>query len=200
MTTSSHGPFDLGVEAFRRPGFIVLIGSWRGVALRGAAAVGFGLLALLWPGLTLTVLVLLFGAYALIDGAALLVDAVRVRGALRRPWLVALEGIASVVAGAITLIWPGITALALLWVLAAWALVTGVLEVWAAFRTRPDGGHDWFIGLLGVLSLVLAGILVIDPATGALGITWALGWYGLLFGGTLLWLAHRIRRLGEGLL
>jgi uncharacterized membrane protein HdeD (DUF308 family) len=178
----------------------MLVGNWRSLAVRGAAAVLFGLLALIWPGPTVWALVLLFGAYVLVDGitilAAALSNARQADG--RRGWHI-FEGIVSIGVGILTLVWPGATALALLWVIAAWALLTGVLEIVAAVRLREVLEREWILGAIGVLSILFAIVLAVDPGAGALGITWAIGWYALLSGSLYLALAWRVRKLERGL-
>ena len=171
---------------------------WWVVALRGVAAVIFGILALVWPGITLGALVLLFGAYALVDGVCALWTAATGGPAAsgRRPWLV-LEGVAGVAAGIATFVWPGITALALLAVVAAWALVTGVLEIVAAIRLRREIEGEWLMVLSGVLSVVFGILLFINPAAGALAVTWLIGAYAIVFGAVLLGLAMRLYRLRQ---
>ena len=171
---------------------------WWVVALRGVAAVIFGILALVWPGITLGALVLLFGAYALVDGVCALWTAATGGPAAsgRRPWLV-LEGVAGVAAGIVTFVWPGITALALLAVIAAWALVTGVLEIVAAIRLRREIEGEWLMVLSGVLSVVFGILLFINPAAGALAVTWLIGAYAIVFGAVLLGLAMRLYRLRQ---
>ena len=175
---------------------VVLVGDWRLVGLRGVFAILFGLLALIWPDLTVTVLVLLFGAFVLVDGIANLALAVSfpVDARHRRKALL-FEGIAGILVGAITFAWPGITAVALLWLIAIWAIVTGVLEVAAAIRLRRAPRCDWPLGLVGVLSVVFGIFLLITPGDGALVITWVIGWYALLFGVVLLVLAWRVRKI-----
>jgi uncharacterized membrane protein HdeD (DUF308 family) len=171
------------------------IADWRLVALRGVAALAFGILTLIWPGLTLWALVVLFGAYVLVDGAFTLVDVIRNAPGTRahRGWL-SLEGIASVAAGIVTFVWPAVTALALLFVIAAWAFVLGVSRVIAAVKLRHVVDHSWLIGLAGGLSIVFGALLVITPGAGALVITWLIGWYALVIGVLLLVLEWRIRR------
>jgi uncharacterized membrane protein HdeD (DUF308 family) len=175
---------------------VLLIGDWRDVAVRGLAAVAFGLLTLLWPGLTLTALVLLFGAYVLVTGAVILYAALRGDPALRaeRGWFI-LEGAVSIAAGIFTFAWPGITALALLYLIAAWAAATGVLELAMAIRLRRTLPKEWLLVGAGVLSLLFAALLVISPGAGALAITWMIGWYALIAGAVLLSLAYRLHKL-----
>jgi uncharacterized membrane protein HdeD (DUF308 family) len=168
---------------------------WWAVVLRGVAAVLFGLMALIWPGITVIVLVALFGAYALVDGTIGLGTAVfggRERG--RRGWLV-VEGIAGVLAGISTFAWPGITALALLWLIAAWALVTGVLEIVAAVRLRREIQGEWLLALSGVLSVLFGILLAVWPAAGALSVVFVIGIYAIVFGVALVGLGLRLRRL-----
>jgi uncharacterized membrane protein HdeD (DUF308 family) len=171
---------------------------WWVVALRGVAAVIFGILALVWPAITLGALVLLFGAYALVDGVCALWTAATGGPAAsgRRPWLV-LEGVAGVAAGIVTFVWPDITALALLAVIAAWAFVTGVLEIVAAVRLRREIEGEWLMVLSGVLSVVFGILLIINPAAGALAVTWLIGAYAIVFGVVLLGLAMRLYRLRQ---
>lgn len=174
----------------------VLVGDWRLIALRGAFALLFGVLALVWPDLTVTALVLLFGAFVLVDGIANLALAVSFpTDARHRRKALLLEGVAGVLIGAVTFAWPGITALALLWVIALWALVTGALEIAAAVRLRRALRGDWLLGVVGVLSVLFGLFLLITPGEGALVITWVIGWYAVIFGVLLLFLAWRVQRL-----
>lgn len=174
-----------------------LLTDWRMVALRGVAALGFGILTLVWPGLTLWALVVLFGAYALVDGAVVLGAAIanRVPIGRSRGWLV-FDGIVGVAAGIVTFAWPDVTALALLFVIAAWAIITGVVEISTAIELRQVIHNEWLLGLAGVASVVFGILLVITPGAGALVITWLIGWYALFFGVMLLSLAWRLRSIG----
>src|SRR5258708_32496295 len=115
---------------------IVLANNWWTLAIRGLVAIMLGVVAFAWPGITLGALVLLFGAYALIDGIASIVGAVRASRAHERWGVLLLEGFAGILTSAVTVVWPGITALALVYLIAAWALVTGVFEIIAAVRLR----------------------------------------------------------------
>jgi uncharacterized membrane protein HdeD (DUF308 family) len=171
------------------------IADWRLVALRGVAALAFGVLTLMWPGLTLWALVVLFGVYVLVDGAFTLVDVVRnAPGARAHRGLLIVEGVAGVAAGIVTFVWPAVTALALLFLIAAWAFVLGVSRVIAAVELRHIIDHSWLVGLAGGLSIAFGALLVITPGAGALVITWLIGWYALVIGVLLLVLAWRIRR------
>jgi uncharacterized membrane protein HdeD (DUF308 family) len=175
---------------------ILVIGDWRKLALRGVAAVLFGLLTLIWPRLTLTALVLLFGAYVLVEGlftiAAVLGDGRETRS--DRGWLL-LEGIVSVLIGVVTFAWPDITARVLLYLIAFWAAVTGGLEIGTAVRLRRQIRDEWILAATGVLSIVFAALLVISPGSGALAITWLIGAYALISGALILGLANELRML-----
>jgi uncharacterized membrane protein HdeD (DUF308 family) len=169
---------------------------WRTLALRGLAALAFGVLALIWPRLTLLALVILWGAFALADGVITLTAVATKSPATRaRPRLFILQGFLGIAAGIITFVWPGITALALLFVIAAWALLTGVMQLMAAIRLRREIEGEWLLGLSGALSVLLGVLLVITPGAGALVITWLIGWWAVVFGTVLVVLAWRVRRL-----
>ena len=169
--------------------------SWVSLAVRGVAALAFGLVTLIWPGPTLDVLVLLWGAYTLVDGVSLLAAVVSGAPGTRahRPLLI-VEGIAGVAAGIVTFAWPGITALVLLYLIAAWAAVIGVVEIGGAVHHRPEIRHHWLLVLNGALLLAFAIVLVAAPVAGALAITWLIGWWALVFGVVLLGAARWVRR------
>lgn len=164
---------------------------WWVVALRGLAAIAFGILAFIWPGITLAVLVLLFGAYAIVDGLLALYAAARSGG--QNVWAPLLEGVLGVVAGIVAFVWPGLTALTLVFIIAAWAIVTGVLEVFAAIRLRNVITNEWMLGFAGVLSVVFGLLLFAQPGAGALALVWIIGAYAVIFGIALLGLAWRLR-------
>src|SRR2546423_1350819 len=169
---------------------------WWVLAVRGALAVLFGLLALIWPGITVLALVALFGAYCLVDGVIAIGTALfgGVAAAGRRGWLV-VEGIAGVVAGIITFAWPGITTLVLLWLIAFWALVTGVMEIVAAIRLRRELQGEWLLIVSGALSVLFGILLIVWPASGALALITLIGIYALIFGVALIALGFRLRRV-----
>ncbi len=168
--------------------------NWWAVALRGLAGILFGVITFISPGISLAALVLLFGAYAFADGVLSIVSAVRRRGA-DRWWLLVLQGIVGIAAGVVTLLWPGITAIALLIVIAAWALVGGALQVAAAIRLRKVITGEWLLALSGVLSIVLGVLLVLFPGPGALALVIWIGAYAFVFGILLLVLGFRLRGL-----
>ena len=176
----------------------ILVRNWWALALRGLAAILFGIAALVVPHLTLVVLIAFFGAYALVDGVFALIAAVRAAEHHRRWWTLLLEGLAGLAAGVIAFVWPGLTALALLYVIAAWALVTGVFEITAAVQLRRELSGELLLGLSGVLSIIFGLVLVAFPGAGALAVVWLIGSYSIVFGVVLLGLAFRLRQRGPG--
>jgi uncharacterized membrane protein HdeD (DUF308 family) len=173
-------------------GMAWLARNWWAIALRGVAAVVFGVLALLLPGTTLAALVLLFGAYAIVEGVFSLIAAVRGRTDEPR-WLLALQAIVSIAAGLVTFLWPGLTALVLLYVIAAWALVIGVLQIVAAVRLHSRiRGEGWLV-LSGILSVIFGVLMMWAPGAGALALVLWIGSYAIVFGALLIVLAFRLR-------
>lgn len=164
---------------------------WWLIALRGLVAVVFGLLAFVWPGMTLAVLVLFFGAYALVDGILAIV--VAVRGGTDHRLFIGLEGVVGVLAGLAAFAFPGLTALVLLYIIAFWAVLTGVLEVVAAVRLRRVINNEWGLIIGGVLSVLFGIVLIVAPGAGALAVVFLIGAYAVLFGITLLMLSWRLR-------
>lgn len=172
----------------------VLARNWWAIAIRGIAAILFGLCAFFIPGAALWALVLLFGAYALVDGIFAILAAVRAAQAHERWVQLLFAGIFGVAIAAITLFEPGFTALALLYLIAAWAVVTGVFELIAAFELRRHlPGEVWWL-LAGLCSVLFGLYLFWQPATGALAVLWIIGIYAIAFGVFLLGLALRLRR------
>jgi uncharacterized membrane protein HdeD (DUF308 family) len=170
-----------------------LLLNWWSVVLRGVLAVLFGITALAAPRISFVALVAAFGLYALVDGVITLISAFRHRAADTPRWHPVLEGAAGIVVGALTLFWPGITALALVYLVAAWALVSGALKIVAAVKLRKAIHGEWLLALAGVATLALGVFLFVRPAAGALALTIWFGAYALIFGVTLIGLGLRIR-------
>jgi len=174
----------------------LLARNWWVLVLRGLLAVIFGVLALVWPGATIRVLVVLFGAYAIVDGLVSFFSALTNR---RRGWLLLLEALISIAVGVLVLIWPQITALVMLYLIAGWAVLTGILEIVAAVELRREVEGEWALGLAGVLSILIGVLLALQPGSGLVFIAWLIGIYAIVFGILLTILGFRLRRLRERL-
>jgi len=172
----------------------VLTRNWWALALRGIFAILFGLAAFVIPGITLAVLVALFGAYAVVDGVLAIVAGVRAAERHERWWSLVVKGLAGIVAGVLAFIWPALTALALLYLIAGWAIVTGVLEIVAAVHLHRAHG-EWLLILNGVLSILFGLFAIVWPGAGVLTLLWMIGVYAIVFGAVLLVLAFRLRNL-----
>lgn len=171
--------------------------NWWLYGLRGLAAVIFGVLALIWPEQAKVVLVLLFGAYVLVDGSFAAIAGVALHRYVDLWWAVLLEGVAGIVIGLLTFIWPNVTGLVLLYFIAAWALITGIFEVWAAIQLRRLIPGEWALILSGLLSILFGVLLFVFPGVGAVGLVWLIGLYAILNGISLIVLAfglHGLRR------
>jgi uncharacterized membrane protein HdeD (DUF308 family) len=162
--------------------------NWWALAIRGVAGILLGIAAIVWPGITLLVLIALFAVYLLIDGAFAVVA-----GARARSWLLAVEGLVGVVAAVLVVLWPQITALILVYLVAAWAIVTGALELGAAYLLRRIVKGEWLLVVGGLVSIVFGILLAINPAAGLVTIVWLFGAYMLIFGVVTLALALRLR-------
>jgi len=171
--------------------------NWWVVLVRGLAGIIFGVLTFIWPELSFAALVLLFGAYAFADGVLALITALRQRGN-DRWWLLVLHGILGMAVGVVTLLWPGITALALLYLIAAWALLTGALEIAAAIRLRKVITGEWLLVIAGIAAVALGVLLVLFPGPGALALVIWIGAYALVAGVLLVMLAFRLRSWARG--
>ncbi len=184
---ASAAPVLAGIES-------VLVRTWWLVALRGALNVLFGVLALLWPGITFVVLVLLFGAYALVNGIIALGSVLFGRTWAGRRWPLVLEGVVGIGVGLVTLFFPGITAAALLALVAIWALASGVFEIVEAIRLRREIEGEWLLGLAGALSVVFGVLVLLFPTAGAVTLAWLIGGYAVVFGVVLVALGFRLRK------
>ncbi len=169
--------------------------NWWVTALQGVAAVILGILTLVWPHQTLLALVILFGAFMLVDGVLTLASALAWRKWNQGRWAVALAGVAGILVGGLTFVWPGMTGLVLLALIAAWAITTGILEIVAAIELRRVIEGEWLMVFSGILSVVLGALLVAFPGAGALSLAWLMGIYALADGLLLITLAFRLRGL-----
>jgi uncharacterized membrane protein HdeD (DUF308 family) len=174
--------------------------NWWLLALRGLAAIIFGILTFIWPGISLFALLVLFGAFALVNGVLSVFLAARAPKGYPRFGSLLLGGLCGIFAGILTFIWPGLTALGLLIMIAAWAIVTGILEIVATIKLRKEIKREWLLILAGLCSVLFGVLIMLMPAAGALVLVLWIGAYALVFGALLMVLAFKVRRLGREVL
>jgi uncharacterized membrane protein HdeD (DUF308 family) len=167
--------------------------NWWLVVLRGLLAILFGVLAFIWPAITWLTLIVIFGVYAVVDGLVAVFTGLSRTKDSPRWWVFLLEGLISIGAGVVALLWPGLTTLVLIYMIAGWAVITGVLEIVAAIRLRHEITNEWFLGLGGLLSIGLGVLLFLQPVAGSLAIIWIIAGYALFFGILLVILGFRLR-------
>jgi uncharacterized membrane protein HdeD (DUF308 family) len=167
-----------------------LASQWTTLAIRGACALALGILSFAWPAITLKALVLLWGVYALLDGGIAFLGGLRTK-----VWSLVLIGVLGILAGIITFRYPGLTALILLYVIAAWAIATGVLAIYLAVRLRKELTNEWILALAGALSVAFGVMLIAKPGAGALSVVFIIGAYAVVFGILLLTLAFKLKGL-----
>ena len=173
--------------------------NWWLLALRGLLAVAFGVLAFAWPGPTLLSLVWLFGAFALLNGILSFVLAVKAPKGYAKPGSLILGGLVGILVGLLTFVMPGITALGLILLIAAWAMATGVTEIVTAVKLRKVLPNEWLLGLAGIASVVFGVLLCVQPGIGALVLVWWIAEWALVFGFLLIALAFRMRHAKGGI-
>lgn len=164
--------------------------NWWVLLIRGILAVLFGFLAFALPGLTLVTLVMLYGLYALADGLTALFV-----GGKSHAWWFVLVGVLGIFVGIYAFFNPGITAVALLYVIAVWAIIRGVFEVITAIQLRKEITNEWALIFAGIISILFGVLLIANPAAGALAMIWLIGIFAFLFGFFMIVLAFRVREL-----
>ena len=176
-----------------------LIGNFRTMILfRGIAAVLFGVLTLVWPKLSLFVLVIMFGVFAVISGITAVVAALR--NTEEQGWgFLLIEGILGILAGVVALVWPGITALAFLYLIAAWAILTGIVEIVAPLVFPMRVGRAVLTALAGVVSIIFGIVIAAQPSSGLLAVVWLIGVYAIVFGVTYIVVYFQSRSLAASL-
>jgi uncharacterized membrane protein HdeD (DUF308 family) len=167
--------------------------NWWLVVLRGVVAILFGVLAFVWPAITWLTLIVMFGVYAIVDGLVTVFTGMSRTKDSPRWWVFLLEGVLTIGAGVVALIWPGLTALVLIYMIASWAVITGILEIAAAVRLRDEISNEWVLGLGGFVSMVLGILLFVQPAAGGIAIIWIIAGYALIFGVLLVVLGFRLK-------
>ena len=181
------------VENFREQPSERLREKWGWVALRGFSALIFGVLALSLPGVTLTLLVAVWGVYALMDGVLALAAGLRMHEGGKPVWSLILVGLMGLAAGLTAFFWPGLTALTLMLIIGSWAIAIGLLQVVATMRLRKHIQGEWLHALSGLLSLVFGLAIVLWPGAGAIALAWLIGWFSILFGAILVTMAFSLR-------
>jgi uncharacterized membrane protein HdeD (DUF308 family) len=171
----------------------VLARYWWLILLRGIAAIIFGVLAFVWPGITLVTLILFWGAFTLVDGVLALVHAI-MGGNVGSRWWLALIGVLGIAVGLMTFMWPGVTALVLLIFIASWAIVLGVFQIIGAIRLRKEIDNEWTLGLSGALSVLFGVVLMVAPGAGALAFIWVIGIYAVVFGILMVMAAFKLKK------
>ena len=177
-----------------RPIANALARNWWLLLIRGILAVLFGLMAFVWPTLTLVTLILLYGAYAFVDGLTAIWFAIS-----SRAWGLLLFGLLGLVVGIYAFVYPGITAIALLYLIAAWALVRGVFEIITAIQFRKEISYEWALIVSGLISIIFGIVLVANPGAGALAMVLVIGAFAFMFGVMMIVLAFRVRGLPKRL-
>jgi uncharacterized membrane protein HdeD (DUF308 family) len=170
--------------------------NWWLLLLRGLAAIAFGVLAFIWPDLTLLSLTLIWGIYAISDGILALATAIAGGDAPSSTrWWLALVGVCGILAGVGTFLMPGLTALVLLMIIASWAIIIGALQIWGAIQLRKEIDNEWILILSGLLSLAFGILIMVMPGAGALSVVWTIGWFAVLVGCMYVGLAIRLRKV-----
>jgi|SRR5579871_1298018 len=171
----------------------MIVRHWWAMVLRGVLAVLFGILVLIWPGLALASLIYLVGAYMFVDGIFAIAGSLTHREQYEHWWLALIEGIIGVIAGIIAFVYPGLTAITLLYVIAFWAILTGIFEIAAAIRLRQVIRDEWLLLISGVLSILFGLFALFFPGAGALTILGIIAGYAIVFGVVLIILGFRLR-------
>lgn len=192
MTARTYPPGTV----LMRPMLDDLARNWWLILLRGVCAIIFGLLTFAWPGVTLFTLILLYGAFALVDGALSIIAAIK--GGVPAPrWWLALVGILGIAAGLMTFMWPGLTGMILLILIASWAIVTGIFEIVGAISLRKEIADEWMLIASGVLAVLFGVLILMFPGAGALGLAWAIGAFAVAYGILLVGFSLRLKKHAE---
>jgi len=191
----THPEHSMPFPAFLGHDLSVLTRNWWLLLVRGIVSVIFGVLAFVWPGITLLALTLLYGAYAFLDGALCLTAAVTGSSdkSTSTGWLL-FVGILGVAVGVLTFAWPGLSAFTLVTLIGAWALMIGIFEIVGAIRLRKEIEDEWLLILSGAISVLFGLAILLSPGAGALALVWAIGAYAIAAGVLMAGFALRLRR------
>ncbi|HSB06226.1 MAG TPA: HdeD family acid-resistance protein [Thermodesulfobacteriota bacterium] len=178
---------------------------WWTFTLRGVIAIAFGLAAVLWPTLTLGVMVLLFGLFALFEGGLTIVTSFK-KGEEKGGWTLLLEGLVGLLVCVIVLLgssigsmlWPRVAAVMLVYYIAGWAILAGLFKIITAFRIRREVKGEWMLGLSGLISILVGLILILRPGAGVLAVAWLIGIFAIILGIFQLLLGLKFRKIGTG--
>lgn len=175
--------------------FSMITRNWWAIALRGVVAIIFGILAIGWPGKTILTLVMLIGAYLLVDGIVTVIGGISKSGSRSGWWMVIPRGAAGIIVGIMIFVWPGVSAFVLLYLFAAWEIVTGIFEIMAGFQLRRAMAGGWLMFVAGAASIIFGVVLILFPGAGALSLIFLLGGYSIAYGVLLLVLAFTLRSI-----
>lgn len=170
-----------------------LADNWWLLVLRGVLAIIFGIVAWVWPGLNLTTLIILVGAWLLVDGAFQIVFAILNRARVDSVLPFIIGGLISVIGGIVILAWPGLSAIALIYLIGAWAVITGIFEIVAAIQLRKEIENEWAIGIGGLISIAFGAVVLIFPGDGAVALVWLIGIFAIVLGIALIAAGFRLR-------
>ena len=173
--------------------------NWWLIALRGVAAIVFGVLCFVSPATTIYALIIVFGIYAIVDGVLAVIVSFQIREVDNQWWVVLLEGLAGILVGILAFTKTMVTAEALLLVIAFWAIFTGIMEIIAAIYLRREIDNEWLLVLTGILSVILGVLLVVYPMSGSIAVIWVIGFYAIFFGVLMLFFAFEVRGLAQQL-
>jgi uncharacterized membrane protein HdeD (DUF308 family) len=172
--------------------------NWWLLLLRGLAAIAFGAIAFFWPGVTLLALTYVFGVYAIVDGLIAIWSAFNLSGGDAGPrWWLGLTGVVGIAAGIVAFVYTGMTSLVLLMLIAVWAIIIGVLQLYAAIQFRNIVDNDWWLILGGLFSLAFGAVLIAWPGSGALALIWTIAWFAIFFGCMLIGLSFELKKFKQ---
>ena len=159
-----------------------LADNWWTLVVRGVIAILFGIVAWIWPGLTVTTLTILFGAWLFVDGIFEIISAFANRDRVNSVWPLIIAGVINIIVGLIVLVWPGLSAIALMYMIAIWAILTGLLAIVTAIQLRKRIENEWAIGLTGAVSIIFGVLVMIFPGDGAVALVWVIGIWAIVIG------------------